>query len=46
LIVVTHDEHLAEQAGRIIHMRDGRIHSESSGDPSVPFPPVPASRLC
>jgi putative ABC transport system ATP-binding protein len=25
LVVVTHDEHLASEAGRVIHMRDGRI---------------------
>jgi putative ABC transport system ATP-binding protein len=31
LVVVTHDERLAEQAGRVIHMLDGRIQSETSG---------------
>ena len=36
LVVVTHDETLAGEAGRVIHMRDGRI---------VPEPaPVPASQ--
>jgi putative ABC transport system ATP-binding protein len=29
LIVVTHDERLATQAGRVIHMLDGRIQSDS-----------------
>jgi putative ABC transport system ATP-binding protein len=27
LVVVTHDEHLARQAGRVIHMLDGRIQN-------------------
>jgi putative ABC transport system ATP-binding protein len=30
LIVVTHDERLAEQADRIIHMLDGRIHTDEA----------------
>jgi putative ABC transport system ATP-binding protein len=46
LVVVTHDEHLARQAGRIIYMLDGRISSESRGNPTSPLPRVPASRLC
>jgi putative ABC transport system ATP-binding protein len=46
LVVVTHDEHLASQAGRIIYMLDGRISSESRGNPTSPLPRVPASRLC
>ena len=25
LVVVTHDEHLAAEAGRVVHMLDGRI---------------------
>ena len=29
LIVVTHDERLAAQAGRVIHMLDGRIQSDT-----------------
>lgn len=29
LVVVTHDERLAEQAGRVIHMLDGRIKSDA-----------------
>jgi putative ABC transport system ATP-binding protein len=29
LVVVTHDERLAEQAGRVVHMLDGRIVSET-----------------
>ncbi|HVD32417.1 MAG TPA: ATP-binding cassette domain-containing protein, partial [Gemmatimonadales bacterium] len=28
LVVVTHDERLAAQAGRVIHMLDGRIKSD------------------
>jgi putative ABC transport system ATP-binding protein len=44
LAVVTHDERLASQARRVIHMWDGRIESETSCDqsqatlaPSVPL---------
>jgi putative ABC transport system ATP-binding protein len=46
LIVVTHDEHLAAQADRIIHMLDGRIHSESARGDAVPLTRVPASPPC
>jgi putative ABC transport system ATP-binding protein len=46
LVVVTHDERLAAQAGRIVHMLDGRIQSEVAGSPAVPLPRVPASRPC
>jgi putative ABC transport system ATP-binding protein len=35
LIVVTHDEQLASEAGRVIHMRDGRIRDEETSVPSV-----------
>jgi putative ABC transport system ATP-binding protein len=43
LVVVTHDERLAAQAGRTIHMLDGRIRSESSAAaaPISHRPPVP-----
>lgn len=34
LVVVTHDERLSEQAGRVIHMLDGQIRTETS-TPSV-----------
>jgi putative ABC transport system ATP-binding protein len=34
LAVVTHDERLASQAHRVVHMRDGRIESETSSDRS------------
>jgi putative ABC transport system ATP-binding protein len=30
LIVVTHDEQLAAEAGRVIHMRDGRIKDDEA----------------
>jgi ABC-type lipoprotein export system ATPase subunit len=30
LLVVTHDERLAEQADRVVHMLDGRIVSEKT----------------
>ena len=35
LVVVTHDEHLAANAGRIVHMLDGRV-VDSAGSPVVP----------
>jgi putative ABC transport system ATP-binding protein len=31
LIVVTHDEHLAERAERVVHMLDGRVRSDQDG---------------
>jgi putative ABC transport system ATP-binding protein len=46
LVVVTHDEQLAEQAGRVIHMLDGRIRSETSHSPVPPPARFPASRPC
>lgn len=45
LVVVTHDEQLARQADRVIHMLDGRICSESAGDTAVPLTRFPASPL-
>jgi putative ABC transport system ATP-binding protein len=53
LVVVTHDERLAAQAGRVIHMMDGRITSETRLDvaaqptrvPVSPRPRYPASPL-
>jgi putative ABC transport system ATP-binding protein len=42
LVVVTHDERLAAQAGRVIHMVDGRVTSETLLPASL-SPPVPAS---
>ena len=41
LVVITHDERLASHAGRIIHMLDGRIHSEVTGVPVAPLPTRP-----
>jgi putative ABC transport system ATP-binding protein len=46
LVVVTHDERLAGHAGRIIHMLDGRIHSESASDSTAPSTRCPASPPC
>ena len=44
LVVVTHDERLAAQAGRVVHMVDGRVTTETR--PSVsPRPRVSASPL-
>jgi len=37
LVVVTHDERLAEHADRIIHMLDGRIDSELAKERTVPL---------
>jgi putative ABC transport system ATP-binding protein len=34
LVVVTHDEHLAANAGRIVHMLDGRVME--SAEPAAP----------
>ncbi|HET6837944.1 MAG TPA: ABC transporter ATP-binding protein [Gemmatimonadales bacterium] len=36
LVVVTHDERLGEQAGRVIHMLDGRVLTDTSTGPSAP----------
>jgi len=33
LLVVTHDERLAAQAGRVVHMLDGRIVSQTAPEP-------------
>jgi putative ABC transport system ATP-binding protein len=38
LIVVTHDETLAAEAGRVIHMLDGRIDPRPAQPPSPVFP--------
>jgi putative ABC transport system ATP-binding protein len=46
LVVVTHDERLAAQAGRVIHMLDGRITSETLLDVAAPATRLPASPLC
>jgi putative ABC transport system ATP-binding protein len=46
LIVVTHDERLAAQAGRIIHMLDGRIRSDTSGISPASPPRGPTAPLC
>jgi putative ABC transport system ATP-binding protein len=43
LVVVTHDERLAAQAGRVIHMLDGRIKSDLVE--LAPLPRRPASPL-
>jgi len=42
-VVVTHDETLASEAGRVIHMLDGRILSEHSRSPGPILTRVPAS---
>jgi putative ABC transport system ATP-binding protein len=51
LIVVTHDERLAAHASRVIHMLDGRIHSETltgvaAALPTRPEGTRPASPPC
>jgi len=45
LIVVTHDERLAAQAGRVIHMLDGRIQPGAGTDVAAPQPRRPAAPL-
>ena len=46
LVVVTHDERLATQAGRVIHMLDGRIrNAEESSEPAAAPPRCPAAPL-
>jgi putative ABC transport system ATP-binding protein len=45
LVIVTHDERLAAEAGRVIHMLDGRITSESLLEVAAPPPRFPASPL-
>jgi putative ABC transport system ATP-binding protein len=44
LVVVTHDERLAAQSGRVIHMLDGRIKSELV-EPAAPLPRRPSVPL-
>jgi putative ABC transport system ATP-binding protein len=46
LVVVTHDERLAAQAGRVIHMLDGRITSETLTDAAAPLACSPAHPTC
>lgn len=47
LVIVTHDENLAEQADRVIHMLDGRIAARGLGSQSaVPLPRSPAASPC
>jgi putative ABC transport system ATP-binding protein len=42
LVVVTHDERLAEAAGRTLHMLDGRIETETAAQPPRrPAAPLP-----
>jgi putative ABC transport system ATP-binding protein len=46
LVVVTHDEHLAAQAGRVIHMLDGCVtHAGALPEAAVPPPRRPAAPL-
>jgi putative ABC transport system ATP-binding protein len=44
LVVVTHDETLAAEAGRVIHMLDGRIVSEPARVAASSLTRLPASR--
>jgi putative ABC transport system ATP-binding protein len=44
LVVVTHDEGLSEQAGRVIHMLDGRIRTDT-GPSAHPSPTQTAAPL-
>jgi putative ABC transport system ATP-binding protein len=46
LVVVTHDEQLASEASRVIHMLDGRIHHAGElSEVAAPLPRRPASQL-
>jgi macrolide transport system ATP-binding/permease protein len=47
IILVTHEREVAERAGRIILMRDGKIVSDVRKTPAVPAPPksVPAASI-
>jgi putative ABC transport system ATP-binding protein len=38
LVVVTHDDHLAAQANRVVHMLDGRIVPQDQAATSAPLP--------
>lgn len=38
IVMVTHDEHVAARADRIIHMKDGRIHREEMNDKKAASP--------
>lgn len=45
MVVVTHDEQLASEAGRVIHMLDGRIrHDGDSPAATAPLPRRPAAQ--
>ena len=45
LVVVTHDEQLASEASRVIHMLDGRIHhAGESSEVVAPLPRCPAAQ--
>ena len=45
LLVVTHDEHLAAHASRVVHMLDGRIVSDRHSSDAAPPPRRPAAPL-
>ena len=44
LLVVTHDERLAAHAGRVVHMLDGHIVSETTSQTAAPPPRRPAAQ--
>ena len=45
LVVVTHDEQLASEASRVIHMLDGKIHhAGESSEVAAPLPRCPAAQ--
>jgi len=46
LVVVTHDDRLAAQAGRIIHMLDGRLNVGGPSDIAAPLPRRPGAPPC
>jgi putative ABC transport system ATP-binding protein len=36
IVLVTHDQSIGAAAGRLIRMRDGRLHSDERRAPTVP----------
>lgn len=43
ILIATHDTTLAAQCDRVVHIADGRVHHDPSGDPPALAPPNPAA---
>jgi putative ABC transport system ATP-binding protein len=39
VVLVTHQEWIAQYAQRVILLRDGRVVADGNGDPAAPLPP-------